>query len=62
MPLIGFACPLCGGCFSMWIENMLDSTVIVEDCPYCQKKIELAAHHVTAESCVQVINDKDWNQ
>ncbi len=62
MPLICFACPLCGCCFSMELDYMLDGACIGEVCPYCKKNIELTPDHVTAESCVQVINFDDGNE
>ena len=59
MPLINFTCPLCDGCFSIWLGDMLDGMVITEKCPYCQKKVNLTTHDVIAESCVQVIGYDD---
>lgn len=55
MPLIGFACPLCGRCFPKRLDYGPEEVATIETCPYCNKEVELTPDHVTGGLSIHLV-------
>ena len=49
MTQIGFACPICDGCFSEQLDYVPDGAVICTSCPHCMYEIRLFIDDATAQ-------------